>query len=270
VLLPHKPNFSTLQQHYSPRKAAGSRPASSTLINPPALGAPDGGALPSSTPAAPASSAALEIQFLQIHLMQLSLVHAAAHPSYAAWCKSARQTLRARFHDVAALAESVQRLERGARARRNAAALQRWGGGAEGELGAHVQALAGVVADLLTLCEEGGRAGLCVDVFAEWVGAVDELWAMRRDGLVGADEFVDGLGESWRGEVAALLGRVAGLKRVLAGLERPEPGAAVDEIVRNLEGFVGGTEEELQTIQAIEKVVMDGERQRIDNFLRHL
>ena len=264
VLLPHKPTFSTLQQHYSPRKNAGPRPASTTLINPPAPG-PDGPSAPTST-----SSAALETQFLQIHLMQLSLLHAAAHPSYSVWCKSARQALRAKFHDVAALAESVQRLERDARARGNVAALRSWGGGPDADLGAHVQALAGVVADLLMLCEDGGRAGLCADVFAEWVAAVDELWGMRRDGVVGADEFVDGLGDSWRAEVAALLRRVAGLLRVLDGLERPVPGSTVDDILRNLEDFVRGTLEELQTIQAIEKVVMDCERQRIDNFLRHL
>jgi hypothetical protein len=264
VMLPHKPNFSTLQQHYSPRKAVGPRPASTTLINPPAGPGPDAPSAPSP------SSAALETQFLQIQLMQLSLLHAAAHPSYAAWCKSARQTLRGKFHDVAALAESVQRLEREARARRNVAALQAWGGGVDADLGAHVQALAGVVGDLLMLCEDGGRASLNVDVFADWIEAVDELWGMRRDGLVGGDEFIDGLGENWRGEVAALLRRVTGLLRVLEALERPVPGSTVDDIVRNLEEFLKGTLEELQTIQAIEKVVMDGERQRIDNFLRHL
>lgn len=247
-----------MQQHYSPRKTTGPRPASAALINP----AP---AVDTSS-----SSVALETQFLQIYLMQLSMLHASCHPSYAAWCKSARQSLRGKFHDVVALAESVQGLERDVRMRRNVAALETWGGGADADLGAHVQALAGVIQDLLMLCEDGGRVSLNVDVFAEWIEAVDELWTMRRDGLVGNDEFVDGLGESWRTEVSALLRRVTGLLRMLEGLEKPVQGSTVDDIVQNLEEFLKGTLEELQTIQAIEKVVMDGERQRIDNFLRHL
>lgn len=258
MLLPpgSKPAFSTLQQHYSPLKARGPKPASSTLIHPPVVETP--------------GVVTLETSFLQTYLLQLSILHSSFHPTYTEWCASTRHTMRRKFAEVAARAEITQEREREVRGRSNAAALGVWGGGPEGALGENVQTLATVLQDLDVLCDErGGKVAATVAGFAGWFEAVRELWSLRAQVEEGGDgeaamEFVDGLGAVWRQEVATLIRRLSGLRSLMDSLEKPQADSTVAEVVDCVCEILRGAIEELDLMTRIEKIVGEREKAWVD------
>ncbi|KAF2673583.1 hypothetical protein BT63DRAFT_410571 [Microthyrium microscopicum] len=265
MLLPpgSRPNFSTLQQHYSPLKNRGPKPASSTLIHP----------LP---PADNLGNLNLETSFLQTYLLQLSLLHSSFDPTYNAWCTSTRQTMRSRFTDVAARADITQERERGIRAARNRLALGIWGGGPDGALGENIQSLAGVLQELDVLCDaKTGRVADVLDSFGQWLDAVNELWELRTQAEEQGDadaaaQCVDGLGGHWRQEVATLIRRLAGLRNILDGLEVPQEGSSVGHVMIETSELIKGSIEELETVVQIEKMVEEREERWIDLQLQNI
>jgi hypothetical protein len=258
MLLPpgSRPAFSTLQQHYSPLKSRGPKPASSSLIHPATIETPSG--------------VTLETSFLQTHLLQLSILHTSFHPTYAEWCASTRHTMRRKFAEVAARLEITQDREREVRGRSNAAALGIWGGGPDGSLGENVQTLATVLQDLDILCDEkGGKVAATVAGFTGWFEAVRELWSLRAQVEEGGDgeaamEFVDGLGAAWRHEVASLIRRLGGLRSLMDSLEKPQADSTVAEVVDCVGEILRGAIEELDIMTKIEKIVGEQEKAWVD------
>jgi hypothetical protein len=268
-----RPAFTTLQQHYSPRKTTAPKPPSSALIN--ATPAPE---------SSPATPAALEAIYQQTHLLHLSLLHSSFHTTFPAYCASARRSLANKFASASGLASAVREAEREAALRSNVAALSEWGGGPDsggggggggggGALGEHVAALAGVVQESATLLDSPGRVSAWTDSFGEWISCVAELWAAREDagGAAGASaaatEFIDGLGDEWRAEGVTLVRRVRGLASVLDGLERPREGTAVAKVLGETAEALALAADEVETCLAVEKVVVRMEGEWVDGLL---
>jgi hypothetical protein len=195
--------------------------------------------------------------------------------------------MRRRFAEMASRAAAIQDLERASRLGANVAALAVWGGGPDGALAENVQSLAAAVTDLHVLLDPrgGGRVAQVLEVFAAWIAAVEEMWALRAAaaeaeeqeqedgdgvGFGGEEEVVDGLGAHWRGEVAALERRVGGLVSLVEGLERPVEGSSAAEIVGLVTEVLSGTAEELALVARVERAVGEREREWVDRRLARL
>jgi hypothetical protein len=218
------------------------------------------------------ASLALEPQYQQTHLLQLTLLHSAFHSIYTTWSASARRALAHKFADAVGHAAAVKEAERESRLRTNVAALAEWGGGPDGLLGEHVQQLAGVVQEAEMLCDaETGRVRNVVEGFGAWIECVEEMWRAREEGSgAAAVEFIDGLGEEWREEGRVLLRRLGGLVSVLDGLERPREGSSVAAVMRDVGALLVGCLEELDTVLKMERMVVNMENEWVDQQLADL
>ncbi|KAM7202092.1 hypothetical protein V8F20_004546 [Naviculisporaceae sp. PSN 640] len=168
---PHRPAFTTHQQHYSPAKSLAPKPLTSTFLAPPS---------PSKLPSNVALSA--EIARLQTELLQLHLLHRDSHTVDSQWRSSARTKLGERFTKLVKAENQVGKLEESIVEMRNLKALVDWGAspGAEG-LENRIQMLDEVICGVWSIGEPGtGRYTRVVRRFEKWMGRVKEVSEARK------------------------------------------------------------------------------------------
>ena len=188
--------------------------------------------------------------------------------------------MQRRFGGVADAARTVAALERERARRRNVRALREWGAGpaaagpaADAAFAENVQGLARAVGDAWALGERGGRVAQVLEMFRWWVGGVEAVWEGRAAPAAGrarAGEFVEDLGEDWRGEVSALIRRLGALERGLQSLPAAADGSSLAALITAFGELIKGMTEELKTVQSVEKKIMEGEAGWIDNALSQL
>jgi hypothetical protein len=238
-----------LQQHYSPKKNLAPKPASSTLIHAQA--------------ADTASALSLDTQLLQIRLLQLSILHRHAEPTYQAWERSAKRKLKHKFTDVAAECEVVRQKEKDWRRRINTNALKDWCKGDLGLLAENVTTLSNVVNEVMQLVEDGGRVQQAIEIFEAWITWVEAIY-QSRDRQRSHSEFIEGLGDGWKSEVAALMRKLSNLGRQLDALGKVEQGSSLHETLSGFRALTGGAVEELRVVEALENEVVKRERSWVD------
>ncbi|KIW08869.1 uncharacterized protein PV09_00793 [Verruconis gallopava] len=252
-----RPAFSTLQQHYSPKKNLAPKPASSTLIHP----------QPSETSSSPLT---LDIQLLQTRLLQLSILHRQAEPALQAWSASAKRKLKHKFTDVAAECEVVQQKEKEWQRQKNVAALKEWSNGDLGLLAENVATLSNVINEIMHLIEGGGRVQQTLDVFEAWITWVEAIYNNRDQHRQAQSEFITGLGDGWRNEIAALLRKLAGLVRQLDGLGSGQESSSLNGMLNGLRMLTRGIIEELKALEALESAVVRREGKWVDKQIEGL
>lgn len=198
------------------------------------------------------------------------------------WERSARERLRVKFDSVAKKAERVATLEREAVKARNIAALRAWGapppsseneeaqGIEAGVFAELMQTLARVVQDVSLLVEEGGRVENVLREFRRWASHVEVIWGVRGLSEVGTardEDVIEGLGETWRTEVANLTRRLGGLGRTLESLPQPDEGSAIEVVLKGFGELVRGLEKELKVVREVEQSVGERERKWVDEKL---
>jgi hypothetical protein len=172
---------------------------------------------------------------------------------------------------VAAKCEIVQEKEKDCRKRANVDALQQWGVGDSGLLAENVQLLAGVVTEVSQLVEPDGRLQGILDIFEEWIKYVSTIWDTRYASHSPADvEFIEGLGEPWRAEVRALTRQLAGMGRVLEGLEKPKEGSSLRALVDGSTHLINGSLEELKVVLKLEGEAVKREKLWVDERMGRL
>ncbi|TID26757.1 hypothetical protein E2P81_ATG01221 [Venturia nashicola] len=254
-----KPAFNTLQQHYSPQKTRGPKPASATLIH--------------SQPSSAESSLPLETQFLQARLLQLSILHREAVPALHSWENSARLKLSQKFKAVARQCQHVQEKELQVRRDANVSALKEWCGGDSGSLAENVQVLSNVVTETTQLLEPGGRVEEVIGVFSDWLGLVEGIWDLREENhgsnSVGSEfDFIDGLGETWEAEAAGLGRRLGGLGRMLEGLDMPRKESSLWDLMSLVKLLIEGAVEELAVVGKVQREVVEREKRWVDEKVK--
>jgi len=235
---------------------------------------------PSARDAAAAAATPLDTQLAQLQVLQLSILHGSAGRAAGPWDASARAAMQRRFEGVAGAARTVAALERDRAHRRNVRAVRAWGSGAAAEgpaadaaFAENVQGLARAVGDAWALGERGGRVAQVLEMFRRWVGGVEGVWEGRAGpapGRARSGEFVEDLGEDWRGEVAALIRRLGALERGLQSLPAAADGSSLAAVIAAFVELVKGMTEELKTVQSVERKIMEGEAGWIDNALSQL
>ncbi|KAM7197736.1 hypothetical protein V8F33_005460 [Rhypophila sp. PSN 637] len=251
---PHRPAFSTLQQHYSPAKSLAPKPLTSTYLAPPS---------PSKLPSNVALSA--EISRLQTELLQLHLLHRDAHAVTGQWRSSAKHKLGDRFANTVKLDQQVSKIEESVVETKNLRALVDWGsshGG--GGLESKIQMLDEIVCGLWALGESGGRYTRVVRRFEKWASRVREVSEARKlfdrvragegDGQQVTNEL---LGNEGLADLLLLSAEETGGAKVLLDAEWKEECAMLvrrlTEWRRMLKGLVVSEEEELDDTTAATK-----------------
>ncbi|KAF3049149.1 hypothetical protein E8E11_006280 [Didymella keratinophila] len=250
---PARPAFSTLQQHFTPRKT-GKAPTS-TFLHP--------------APAPTSNSLPTELVSLQMDLLQLHLLHSNATEVSKQWEASAQRKLRTKFNQVSSMYRVMLEHERSGREQKNLQALLEWTGGkGSSSLMQHIQVLSGPLHELPSLVQTGGRFQRHAAAFEQWASWAREVRAARHDHIEGGMSSIEGLGDAWKVENAALMRKLTSFARDLSDLAQPAAGSSIASIVSCCESLLDGLLEELRIIQTIEQDVVNKEKEWVESRLQ--
>jgi hypothetical protein len=251
----NRPAFSTLQQHFTPRKV-GKAPTA-TFINP--------------APQIVSQSLPPETISLQSELLQLHLLHQSSAEAYRRWEVSAKRTMHTKFEEVASLYQVMLENERAAQEQKNLQSLLEWSaGGLSAGLIEHIQVLSEPLHELPSLVESGGRLQRLVNDFEHWSSWVQDIRSARQGSGAAKPALgtIEGLGDSWKAENAALARKLTALACDLDRLASPTPGSSIACIVEACKAILHGILDELQTMQKIETEVVSREKDWVEGRLR--
>lgn len=252
-----RPAFSTLQQHFTPRKTA--KAPTSTFLHP--------------APTTTTNALPPEIVNLQSELLQLHLLHTTSSEVSQQWHLSARRSLHAKFEEVASLHQAMLEVERAGREQKNLQALFAWSeGSSSNTLIEYIQILSGPLHELPSLLEPGGRFDRLVSDFDQWTTRMEDLWSERgtkndRKGSLRSDE---GLDESWKAEIATLARKVTSFARDLDQVRQPLPGSSIASILDTCKALLTGLSDELRLMQVIESSVAAKEKTWVEARLQSI
>jgi hypothetical protein len=250
-----RPAFSTLQQHFTPRKV-GKAPTSTFLHLAPAPGS---------------NSLPPEVINIQSELLQLHLLHATSAKVSDEWQLSARRNLHKKFDEVSSLHQVMLEYERTGREQNNLQALLEWSAGASSlGLVEYIQILSGPLHELPSLLEPGGRFERLADEYERWTSRVEHAWSTRISSTPSKSnlESVEGLDDTWKAENAALVRKVTSFARDLEQVRQPSPGSSIACIIESCTELLGGLSEELHIMQATELQVVEKENEWVEARLQ--
>lgn len=250
-----RPAFSTLQQHFTPRKT-GKAPTA-TFLHPAPVSGPQ--ILPP------------EISTLQIELLQLHLLHQSCNDVCKQWELGAKRSFRARFEEVASLYQTMLEHERAGQEQKNLQSLIEWSSGRSSKgLAEHIQALSEPLHELPSLVEPGGRVQRLVGEFEHWISWVQEVRRARQSatGDMAGSRTIEGLGDPWKAESTSLVRKLTTFARALDSLDAPAPGSSLLCIVDSCKALLGGILEELQIMQMIEANLVAKEKFWVEDRLK--
>ncbi|KAF2110138.1 hypothetical protein BDV96DRAFT_222180 [Lophiotrema nucula] len=254
---PVKPAFSTLQQHFTPRKV-GKAPTS-MFLHPPVQ---DVG--PHVLPP--------ELYSLQAQLLQFHLLHQASAETNTEWEQSAMKGLRNKFDQVASFYEAMRDNERQDQEQKNLQALHDWNNGNSSfSLVDYIQLLSGPLHEIPSLLQPGGRLGRLADDFDDWLVWVQDVHSARAANATrrgGGFESAESLGDSWKSENAALTRKLTAFTRDLDRMSQPTPGSSMACIVATCRELLGLILDELHAMQMIEADVVAAEKEWVEAQLR--
>jgi hypothetical protein len=248
-----RPAFSTLQQHFTPRKA-GKAPTA-TFLHP--------------APVTTNNSLSVESISLQMELLQLHLLHENAAEVSKQWEMSAKRALGSKFNEVASMYQVMLQHERSGQEQKNLLALLDWTKEKpSSSLVEHIQALSGPLHELPSLVQAGGRFQRHVSAFERWVAWIEEIRAARQNHFEAGLGSVEGLSDAWRAENATLMRRLSSFARDLSGLLQHAAESSIMVIVNCCQTLLAGLLEELQVMQAIESDVVSHEKEWVETRLQ--
>lgn len=274
--------FSTYQQHFSPKKATRPPPAaahpapstSSTALDPSLI-------LPSSAP---------DLAALQTELLQLNLLHLCSTRQDAEWKADAEAHLRSKYDAVAKSYRAIVGQEKDRQRQINGRALQHWVQNSQEHNGhqgfaEQIQVLSQVAQEVCDLTESPGssRYPRIVQDFEEWFLRAEEIQDYRAHPPPSGDfapaaVFIDPLDGAWKESAHALGLKLEHCLRQLQSLdilgygaieERLEQSALV-RTARRLDEMIAMMVEELAVIRRIESDVVRAERRWVSELAQQL
>ncbi|KAF1365977.1 hypothetical protein EJ07DRAFT_94141 [Lizonia empirigonia] len=248
-----RPAFSTLQQHFTPRKT-GKAPTA-TFLHP--------------APAVTSNSLPPEMVSLQIDLLQLHLLHKDAAEVSRLWETSAKRELRLKFDEVASMYQVMIEHERSGQEQKNLLALLEWTSDrSSASLVEHIQILSGPLHELPSLIATGGRFQRLASAFEQWESWVQEVRSARQNRTEVGLGSIEGLGDAWLAEHAALTRKLTSFARDLDGLSQPAEGSSIASIVSSCKTLLAGLLEELRVMQIVEADVVSNEKEWVETRLQ--
>ncbi|KAH6620382.1 hypothetical protein C7974DRAFT_232442 [Boeremia exigua] len=248
-----RPAFSTLQQHFTPRKAA--KAPTAAFLHP--------------APVTTGNTLPPELVSMQMDLLQLHLLHENAEEVSRHWEMSAKRALRSKFDEVSSMYQIMLEHERSGQEQKNIQALLEWTGNkTSASLVEYIQVLSGPLHELPALVQTGGRFQRHVSAFEQWVCWIGEVRTARQNRTEASLGSIEGLGDTWKAENVALMRKLASFSRDLSGLSQPSAGSSIASIVACCDALLSGLLEELQIMQAVEADVVEKEKEWVETRLQ--
>lgn len=260
--------FSTYQQHYSPKK-----PTRHPTPTPAPPGA-DSLLIPSSWP---------DIAALQTELLQLSVFHSTSLQRHADWKSDSESSLRKQYDAVAGQYRSLLAHEKDHQRQLNTQAISCWQQNCQDHCGPHgfpeqIQVLSRVLQEVSDLTAGGGGGGgrytRAVQVFEKWFQQADHIRRFREPaGTVDATVFIDPLDRAWKEETHALHAKLELYARQLQSLdilgfgevERLEH-SALARVAQNLTEFIQFMTQEIRAMRTLEADLVRAERECVSRL----
>jgi len=248
---PQRPAFSTLQQHFTPRKA--SKACTSSLLAPPS-------SKPTTDDTLSPSSLHLQKQLAQLHLL-----HRSSATTHSQWEASAKTHFKRQLQALSTQEAELQRLERDRHAATNYPALAAWCQSAE--FAERIQVLSRTLQEVSSLLEGGSKYERVIGIFEAWFASAQMVRSSRcSPGQEGEAEleFVESIGDGWKADVAYWERKLMASARELQQLGEPREGSCIARVVALLRGAVDGMVEELAAVKAIERDVVRAEARWVE------
>lgn len=254
--------FSTYQQHYSPKK-----PTKPPTPTPGATSAPDSLLIPTSWP---------DIAALQTELLQLSLFHSSSLQHHAEWKTESESRLRKKYDAVADQYRSILVDEKSRQHQLNTQALASWLRNCRDHQGPHgfseqIQIFSQVLQEVsdLEIAGMSGRYTKAVAVFEDWFQQADYIRHQREEtGAFDGTTFIDPLDKSWKEEVHALHATLELCARHLQSLDilgfgevEQLPQSALTRLAQGLAESIRLMIQEIRAMRALEAELVRSERE---------
>ena len=238
-----RPAFSTMQQHFTPRKSSKATTAS-FLLQP-------------STKQATDDTLSAEAIYLQKELVQLHLLHQSSSATQSQWEQSAKAYFEHELQQLSRQRAELETEERHNQASINYPALAEWSQSVSSvEFAERIQILSRNLHEICSVLDAGGKYERVIGVFEVWVTCASRIRSSRRNPTQDnkADlEFVEDIGDGWKAEVAYLERKLTISSQELQGLGKPREGSSIAHVLSLLKGTVASMLEELAAIKAIER-----------------
>lgn len=243
---PTRPAFTTLQQHYTPKKSAKTPTLSMIAASP--------------TKVANAHVLSSEMSRLQTELLQLHLLHRTSAEIQRQWEDSAESTLHHVYDDVAEGYRALRFNQGKAQERTDLQALRVWEASHDRHsFSEKMGLLSRTLQDLSNMDSEGGKFARVVTTFERWLVMREdakEVGQPSNSSDTQGMEFLESLGEGWRADVTALEMRVASRTLDLKRLEQPLEGSSLAYLVEICSTLAAQMSEELRSMREIECEVL--------------
>lgn len=253
----HRPPFSTLQRHFSPKKALK---GSIT----PSLEQPTtqyGG------------SHELSIENVQIQT-ELAQLHLLLHPAVEVqkqWERSAKNFLRSHFEILRGNHIQLKGRVQSHQASVNHSALIAWCDDLPGvKVAEKLQLLSHNVQEISALVESGGRYTRVLNTFELWFAKACHIRDSRDKPLDATRqylEFIESIGDDWKTEVASLEMKLSSCSRELRNGAKSQGSSTLAHFLFSFQRFVTNLLDELGIIRTIESDLMAQETSWVEEMI---
>ena len=255
-----RPAFSTLQQHFSPKKS-GKAPTSSFFVSP-------------SNKQVLNDKSFTETAFLQMELTQLHLLHRSSTATHAQWEKSAEWSLQRQFETLSRQHVELKEIACESQALINQSALLLWCRQvSDVDVAEKVKLLSRCILDIDSMLNSESQLPLVLRQFEVWSSRASRIQNPRRysDHAVGLSlEFVETIGDGWIAEVESLNKKLSCLSRDLDSLGDAHEESSVSRVLVMLKSIVSSVFVELKLIRSIEYEVMIQEASWVQDMIESL
>jgi hypothetical protein len=265
-----KPQFSSYQQHYSPKKPAVKPPTPTPGTH--SASAADSLLIPASWP---------DIAALQTELLQLSLLHSNSLQRQADWKEESETRLRKKYDAVADQYRSTLGDEKQRQAHINMQALGYWAQNCQGHHGSsdfseQIQILSQILQEVSDLVAQGGhgRYTRAVETFEAWFCDAENIRSHRESsGIADRVVFINPLDLTWKEELHTLKAKLDLCMRQLESLDVQAftgvEGLEQSALARMTHGLYESTQLMIQEIHAMrttESQIVRVEREQVSQL----
>ena len=244
-----RPAFSTLQQHFTPKKS--SKASTTSFFAPP----------PSNQELDDKSISA--IARLQMELAQLHLLHRDSNATQAQWENSAERSLRSRFECLSRQHVELKEIACESQALINQSALLVWCQQlSDVEIAEKVQLLSRCILDIGSILDSESKLPRVLRLFEAWSDRASRIHESRRYSDHAASlslDFVENIGDGWRAEVDSINKKLSSLSRELDSLGEVREESSVGRVLVMLKSIVSNILVELGLISSMEYEIMTQE-----------
>ena len=243
---PSRPAFSTMQQHFTPKKAPKALTAS-FLTQP-------------SNRELDIEKASAETASLQAELARLHLLHRESAAVQRSWNASAQYHLKEQFDMISKQNDRVKELTNYHRILTNHPALADWSQGASSvEFAEKLRILSLSILEISNFMSHESKYNHMLRSFETWFGRATRILESRETANEDTGNgvgFIEDLGDAFKIDIASMERKLAVISRELNKLERPQDGSTLDRVLRLLSRATSSLLEELEAISAVADTIM--------------